>query len=66
MADGRGGDAVEGRHAAAVYLTSMLEELSPLAQHNGLPIVAYLLDMALMEARSAAGHSAVPPADRSR
>ena len=64
MADGRGGEAVEGRRAAAVYLASMLEELSPLAQHNGLPALAYLLDMALMEARSAAGHSIDPGDDR--
>jgi hypothetical protein len=39
-------------------LASLLEELAPLAQRNGLPVVAYLLDMALVEAKAAVGQSA--------
>jgi hypothetical protein len=65
MADNRGGRAVIERDAAAAYLASMLEELSSLAQQNGLHVVAYLLDMALMEAKTVANQSAHPH-DRSR
>jgi hypothetical protein len=57
---GRGRD-----EATAAYLVSLLEELAPLAQRNGLPVVAYLLDMALMEAKTAAAQSA-QPLDRSK
>jgi hypothetical protein len=57
MANDRGNETVAERSAAATYLTTMLEELTPLAQRNGLPVVAYLLDMALMEAKSAAGQA---------
>ena len=39
---------------AAAYLASMLEELASLAQNNGLPVLAYLLDMALAEAKAVA------------
>ena len=35
----------------------MHEELVPLAQTNGLPTVAYLLDMALMEVKTIANRS---------
>jgi hypothetical protein len=48
------------RNGAAAYLASRLEELMPLAQRNGLPVVAYLLDMALMEAKAAVGQAAKP------
>jgi hypothetical protein len=54
MPNNRGDDAMSERHAAAAHLTTMLEELMPLAQRNGLPVVAYLLDLALMEAKSVA------------
>ena len=65
MANNRGSRAVVERDAAAAYLASMLEELSPLAQQNGLHVVAYLLDMALMEAKTVANQS-VSAHDRSR
>jgi len=58
MADNRSSKAVVERDAVAAYLASMLEELTPLAQRSGLPVIAYLLDMALMEAKTAAGQSA--------
>lgn len=54
----RGSETGAGRDAAAAYLASLLEELAPLAQRNGLPVVAYLLDMALVEAKAAVGQSA--------
>jgi hypothetical protein len=43
----------------------MLEELVGVAERNRLPLVAYLLDMALLELRSASGHS-IKTIDRSR
>ena len=65
MTNNRGGKTTLKRDAAAAaYLISLLEELAPLAQRNGLPVVAYLLDMALMEAKTSVGKPA-PPLDRS-
>jgi hypothetical protein len=52
------GKATIDRAEAASYLASMLEDLSPLAQRNGLHVLAYLIDMAVMEAKVAAGHAA--------
>ena len=49
------------RDAAADYLASLLEELTPLAQRHGLHVVAYLLDMAHLEVRSIVRKS--PPGD---
>ena len=57
MAQQRSATSTVERNAAAAYLASMLEELMPLAQSNGLPVVAYLLDMALTEARAAMSKS---------
>jgi hypothetical protein len=56
MADQRAKKPTE-TDAAAVYLTTMLEELVGVAERNRLPLVAYLLDMALLELRSASGQS---------
>jgi hypothetical protein len=61
MTNSRAGQAAsEGDVETATYLVSKLEELAPLAQRDGLPVVAYLLEMALMEARTVAGHSPRP------
>jgi hypothetical protein len=53
MAHNRGNRIAAEREAAADYLTSMLEELLPVAQQSGLEVVAFLLDMALAEAKMA-------------
>jgi hypothetical protein len=65
MVNDRASHPAGGREATADYLTTMLEELVPLAQRNGLPTVAYLLDMALMEAKTIANRSQ-EPVERSR
>ena len=51
MADNRGEKPTVGRDAVASYVTTMLEELVPLAKQSDLPVVAYLLNMALMEVK---------------
>jgi hypothetical protein len=45
-------DRPADRAAAAAYIASMLEHMSPLAQRHGLDVVAYLLDMAHLELAS--------------
>jgi len=65
MVKDRASHPTGGREATADYLATMLEELVPLAQRNGLPIVAYLLDMALMEVQTAVNRSQ-EPAERLR
>jgi hypothetical protein len=57
MVNDRASHPTGGREATADYLATMLEELVPLAQTNGLPTVAYLLDMALMEVKTIANRS---------
>jgi hypothetical protein len=49
------------RAAAASYLVTMLKELTPIAQRNGLDVVAYLLGVAQLEADSVARQSAERP-----
>jgi hypothetical protein len=52
MADKSNKKEPTDRAAAAEYLASLLEEMSPLAQRHGLDVAAYLLDMAHMEVSS--------------
>lgn len=65
MVENRASHPTRGREATADYLATMLEELVPLAQRNGLSTVAYLLDMALLEVKTIAGRSQ-ESAERSR
>jgi hypothetical protein len=60
MVKDRASHPTGGREATADYLATMLEELVPLAQRNGLPVVAYLLDMALVEVKTTASRSQEP------
>lgn len=50
----------EQRRAAASYVATLAQDLRALAQTNGLPTLAYLLDMARLEAESAACAPAEP------
>jgi hypothetical protein len=47
---------------AADYIAAMSRDLAVLARRNGLDTLAYLLDIARLEAESA-GRSAGPPKD---
>ena len=61
MANNRGETPTAGPYEAASYLTALLEELATLAKQSDLPVVAYLLDMALMEAKAKAGQPTEAP-----
>jgi hypothetical protein len=49
-------------NGAADYIAAMSRDLAVLARRNGLDTLAYLLDIARLEAESA-GRSAGPPKD---
>jgi hypothetical protein len=52
--------------ATASYLAAIAAELAALAERNRLPVVAYLLGMARMEAETVARQLAGRPPDGSR
>jgi hypothetical protein len=45
----------EDREAAAVYIADLAADLARMARRQGLDTLGYLLDMARLEARNAAG-----------
>jgi len=58
-----GGSLTGDPGAFAAYVASLSEELARLARANGLTTLAYILDMARLEARSAMD---LEPSDRGR
>jgi hypothetical protein len=54
MADPSGSEAVRDRHEAAAYVAELTSELATVARRHGLDALGYLLEMAHMEAESAA------------
>lgn len=52
--------------ATASYLAAIVAELATLAERNRLPVVAYLLGMARMEAETITRQSAGRPPDGSQ
>jgi hypothetical protein len=48
-------DVPEDREAAAIYIADLAADLSRIARRQGLDTLGYLLDMARLEARNAAG-----------
>jgi hypothetical protein len=48
-------DVPEDREAAAVYIADLAGDLARIARRHGLDTLGYLLDMARLEARNAAG-----------
>lgn len=53
-----GGDRPSSRAETAAYLEALAEDMVRLARRSGLPTLAYLLDMARIEARTHAGRDA--------
>ena len=64
MADDTGGKAPQDRYEVAAYLAELTGELAQVARRNGFDALGYLLDMAHMEAESAAVHER--PTDSNR
>lgn len=62
----RKADAAESPGSAALYIASFAEELARLAKGHNLEVLAYLLDMARLEADHISKHWAGPAGRRSR
>lgn len=58
----RPGHQEDDRRAAAAYVAALAAELRAMAQKNGLPTLAYLLDMAHIEASTEARDKSDEPA----
>ncbi|WP_155931603.1 hypothetical protein [Methylopila sp. 73B] len=52
------------RAEAATYVATLTVELARIARSNALPTLAYLLDMARLEAETQAQEPALPDAER--